>query len=43
MNEIRDRLFREVRLPPGADIEFGGLYQIQSDRDPGGHLRPDRR
>jgi CzcA family heavy metal efflux pump len=31
MNEIRDRLFREVQLPPGTDIEFGGLYQIQRE------------
>lgn len=31
MSEIRDRLFKEVRIPPGTDIEFGGLYQIQRE------------
>lgn len=31
MNEIQERLFKEVRIPPGTDIEFGGLYQIQRE------------
>lgn len=31
MSEIRERLFKEVRIPPGTDIEFGGLYQIQRE------------
>jgi len=31
MDEIRSRLFKEVRLPPGTDIEFGGLYQMQRE------------
>ena len=31
MAEIRGRLFNEVRIPPGTDIEFGGLYQLQRE------------
>jgi CzcA family heavy metal efflux pump len=31
MAEIRERLFKEVQIPPGTDIEFGGLYQIQRE------------
>jgi CzcA family heavy metal efflux pump len=31
MQEIRDRLFKEVRIPPGTDIEFGGMYHIQRE------------
>lgn len=31
MREIQDRLFREVEIPPGTDIEFGGIYQIQRE------------
>jgi multidrug efflux pump subunit AcrB len=31
MAEIQDRLFKEVSIPSGTDIEFGGLYQIQRD------------
>jgi CzcA family heavy metal efflux pump len=31
MDEIRARLFKEVPIPPGTDIEFGGLYQIQRE------------
>jgi len=31
MAEIRARLFKEVAIPPGTDIEFGGLYQIQRE------------
>src|SRR5262249_991927 len=31
MAEIRDRLFKEVNIPPGARIEFGGTYQIQRE------------
>jgi multidrug efflux pump subunit AcrB len=31
MKEIQDRLSKEVNLPPGTDIEFGGLYQIQKE------------
>ncbi len=29
--EIQDRLPKEVRLPPGTDIEYGGLYRIQRE------------
>ncbi|MCC6392784.1 MAG: efflux RND transporter permease subunit [Bryobacterales bacterium] len=31
MQEIRERLFKEVPLPAGTEIEFGGLYQIQQE------------
>jgi CzcA family heavy metal efflux pump len=31
VDEIRRRLVKEVNIPPGADIEFGGLYQIQQE------------
>lgn len=31
MQEIQERLFREVEIPPGTDIEFGGIYQIQRE------------
>ena len=31
MDEIKARLFKEVSIPPGTDIEFGGLYQIQQE------------
>ncbi len=31
MDEIKARLFREVKIPPGTDIEFGGLYQVQRE------------
>jgi CzcA family heavy metal efflux pump len=31
MQEIQSRLFREVEIPPGTDIEFGGIYQIQRE------------
>jgi multidrug efflux pump subunit AcrB len=31
MDEIRARLFKEVGIPPGTDIEFGGIYQIQRE------------
>jgi CzcA family heavy metal efflux pump len=31
MKEIQDRLPREISLPPGTDIEFGGLYKIQQE------------
>jgi CzcA family heavy metal efflux pump len=29
--EIKSRLFKEVSIPPGTEIEFGGLYQIQRE------------
>jgi CzcA family heavy metal efflux pump len=29
--EIRSRLFKEVAIPPGTDVEFGGLYQVQRE------------
>jgi hydrophobe/amphiphile efflux-1 (HAE1) family protein len=29
INEIKTRLSKEVRLPPGMTIEYGGLYQEQ--------------
>ena len=31
MDEIKARLFKEVSIPPGTDVEFGGLYQIQQE------------
>jgi CzcA family heavy metal efflux pump len=31
MAEIRDRLFREVPLPAGSEVEFGGLYRVQRE------------
>lgn len=29
--EIRERLPKEVKLPPGTDVEYGGLFQIQQE------------
>jgi multidrug efflux pump subunit AcrB len=29
--EIKDRLFKEVDIPPGTEIEFGGVYQTQQE------------
>ena len=31
MKEIKERLFKEVKLPSGTEIEFGGLYQVQQE------------
>jgi CzcA family heavy metal efflux pump len=31
MNEIQQRLYKEISLPPGTEIEFGGLYKIQQE------------
>ncbi|MBZ5499333.1 MAG: efflux RND transporter permease subunit [Acidobacteriia bacterium] len=31
MKEIQQRLYKEISLPPGAEIEFGGLYKIQQE------------
>lgn len=31
MDEIKGRLFKEVSIPAGTDVEFGGLYQIQQE------------
>lgn len=31
MDEIKARLLKEVPIPPGTDIEFGGLYQVQQE------------
>jgi CzcA family heavy metal efflux pump len=31
MEEIKDRLFKEIKLPPRTEIEFGGLYQMQRE------------
>lgn len=31
MDEIQRRLPKEVPLPPGTDVEYGGLYQIQQE------------
>lgn len=31
MDEIRRRLRAEIKLPPGTDIEYGGLFQIQQE------------
>lgn len=29
--EIKERLFKEVNIPPGTEIEFGGVYQTQQE------------
>lgn len=31
MDEIRARLTKEIHIPPGTEIEYGGLYQIQRE------------
>src|SRR5581483_8602194 len=31
VDEIRRRLFKEVKIPPGTEIEFGGQYLIQQE------------
>lgn len=31
MAEIQQRLPKEIHLPPGTDIEYGGLYRIQRE------------
>lgn len=31
VDEIKSRLFKEVSLPPGTEIQFGGLYQVQQE------------
>jgi CzcA family heavy metal efflux pump len=31
MKEIQERLPKEVALPPGTNIEYGGLYQMQRE------------
>jgi multidrug efflux pump subunit AcrB len=31
MREIQDRLYKEIPLPPGTHVEFGGLYKIQQE------------
>jgi len=31
MKEIQQRLYKEIYLPPGTEIEFGGLYKIQQE------------
>jgi multidrug efflux pump subunit AcrB len=31
MAEIQDRLPKEVKLPPGVEIDYGGLYQVQRE------------
>jgi multidrug efflux pump subunit AcrB len=31
MKEIQSRIYKEVTLPPGTELEFGGLYQIQQE------------
>ncbi|MEO8100382.1 MAG: efflux RND transporter permease subunit [Acidobacteriota bacterium] len=31
VQEIKDRLFKEVNIPPGTEIEFGGVYQTQQE------------
>jgi multidrug efflux pump subunit AcrB len=31
MDEIRQRIFKEIPTPPGTEIDFGGLYQIQRE------------
>jgi CzcA family heavy metal efflux pump len=31
VDEIKQRLYKEVRIPPGVEIEFGGQYLIQQE------------
>jgi CzcA family heavy metal efflux pump len=31
ITEIQDRLPKEIHLPPGTDIQYGGLYRIQRE------------
>lgn len=31
MKEIQQRLPKEVQMPPGTEVEYGGLYQIQQE------------
>jgi multidrug efflux pump subunit AcrB len=31
MDEIKQRLYREVKIPSGTEIQFGGLYQVQRE------------
>jgi multidrug efflux pump subunit AcrB len=31
MKEIQNRLYKEIPLPAGTEIEFGGLYKIQKE------------
>ena len=31
MKEIQDRIYKEVSIPPGTEIEFGGLYKVQTE------------
>ncbi len=31
MEEIQRRLYKEVKIPPGTEIQFGGLYQVQRE------------
>src|SRR5262249_37124078 len=31
VGEIKRRLYKEVNIPPGTDIEFGGQYLIQQE------------
>ncbi len=31
MQEIQDRLPKEINLPPGTEIQYGGLYQVQQE------------
>ncbi len=31
IREIQERLPKEVRIPPGTDIEYGGLYRVEQE------------
>jgi CzcA family heavy metal efflux pump len=31
MKEIQDRIYKEVPMPQGTEIEFGGLYKVQRE------------
>jgi multidrug efflux pump subunit AcrB len=31
IQEIQDRLYKEVQIPAGTEIEFGGVYQTQQE------------
>jgi CzcA family heavy metal efflux pump len=31
IGEIRSRLFKEIEIPAGTDVEFGGLYEVQRE------------
>jgi multidrug efflux pump subunit AcrB len=35
IKEVQQRLYKEVKIPPGTEIVFGGLYQLQRESNRG--------